>query len=384
MAKNNKLSADQIAEEILESIENDGVEETLEEDSASIQKTNTSSKQSEAEKSSVETADGDQGGEEAAAGDSDSKLKANVAKKAASAEKRESLTEEDEEGDEEDPETTSKDKEAVKSDNEKEMMKKKVEESMTSDEMAQAISEHVDKLIDSRSDLLTEEQKDETALIFEAAVRDRVGAVTGIILEQQEAVIEARTQELQESFDNQYTTLVEQVDGYLAYAVKEWMTENKVAIESSLRSELTEEFITGLKDLFTESYIDVPEEKYDVLAEQEATVTELRSQLDEQIAKNVETSKALMESQRAAEFDRLTTDLTSTEKERLLTMSEGISFDDSFSNKVGLLIETNFTDTPSSDVVETAVPLNEEVDPSASKPKEGSLIDQMMKINGKQ
>ena len=216
---------------------------------------------------------------------------------------------------------------------------------------------------------LTEEFKEKATTIFEAAVMTRINEAFATIEEEFEARLEEEAAKNQEG-------LVEKVDGYLNYIVEQWFTQNEIALESGMKSEILEGFVSGLKGLFEEHYIDIPEEKFDVLGAQEEAISELQAKLDEQVAANVELSKALNESTRNEIVDGALDGLTETDKEKFLGLAEELAFEDAesfskkvqtirenyFTNKASTLVESVVTDTP----VET---LTEEkaVDPSIRK-----------------
>ena len=184
---------------------------------------------------------------------------------------------------------------------------------------------------------LSEEFKAKATSIFEAAVIARVNHE-----------MEKVTAKLEEANANQlkeYTeSLVEKVDSYLNYVVEQWMDENALAVESGLRTEIAEDFITGMKELFKEHYIDIPEEKYDVLADLQAKNEELSSKLDEAIEKNVETSKELSSVKKASIFEEQTKNLTSTEVQKLKKLVEGVDFEseDLYREKLAVIKENYF------------------------------------------
>jgi septal ring factor EnvC (AmiA/AmiB activator) len=146
--------------------------------------------------------------------------------------------------------------------------------------------------------------------------------------------------------------LVNKVDAYLSYVAEQWMEQNVVAIEAGLRTEVTEDFIAGLKVLFQENYIEVPEEKYDVLGEMQAKIEELTSQVNESISEAVELKKALTESKRDAVFVKVTADLAQTESEKLRGLIEEVEFDSEelFEQKLTVIKNNYFP----KNVVETA------------------------------
>ena len=198
--------------------------------------------------------------------------------------------------------------------------------------------------VDVRSELasifgedISEEFKTKATSIFEAAVVARVNHEMEKIVDKLE---EQNSAQLQEYKD----TLVEKVDNYLNYVVEQWMEENQVAVENGLRSEITEEFITGLKTLFKENYIEVPEEKYDVIDDLSTKVDTLASELDESINDNIELAKQLVELKKEKIFEEQTSDLASTEVEKLRKLIESVEFesDELFAEKVSVIKENYF------------------------------------------
>ena len=138
--------------------------------------------------------------------------------------------------------------------------------------------------------------------------------------------------------------LVDKVDSYLNYVVENWMEENQIAIESGLKTEITEEFISGMKKLFKESYIDIPEEKYDVLGEMTDKVETLSSELNDSIQENVELVKKFNDLKKQIVFEEQTKDLAATEVEKLKKLVEGVEFDseDLYKEKISVIKENYF------------------------------------------
>ena len=216
---------------------------------------------------------------------------------------------------------------------------------------------------------LTEEFKEKATTIFEAAVMTRINEAFATIEEEFEARLEEEAAKNQEG-------LVEKVDGYLNYIVEQWFTQNEIALESGMKSEILEGFVSGLKGLFEEHYIDIPEEKFDVLGAQEEAISELQAKLDEQVAANVELNKALNESTRNEIVDGALDGLTETDKEKFLGLAEELAFEDGesfskkvqtirenyFTNKASTLVESVVTDTPIENLTEEKA-----VDPSIRK-----------------
>jgi hypothetical protein len=167
---------------------------------------------------------------------------------------------------------------------------------------------------------LSEEFKENVSTIFEAAVSAKIIAET-VRLEEE---FETKISEDLATFNEQITT---KLDTYLDYVVEQWMKENEVAIESTLRNELMEEFMDGLKDLFSEHYISVPETKVDVLEALAEKVSELEGKLDETISENVELKNFVVENHRVEILASISSDLALTQQEKFAALAEGIEFD---------------------------------------------------------
>ena len=228
------------------------------------------------------------------------------------------------------------------------------------------LSADVKALVSSDADL-SEEFKDKAATIFEAAVKTRIQEQTKILEAQYEEKLSAETETVKEA-------MVEKVDSYLNYVVEEWMKENELAVERGIRTEIAEDFITGLKDLFKEHYIDVPEEKYNVLDDLTTQNKKLEEKLNEQISKNVDLTKEVSESAKAKAIDEVSTDLADTEKEKFEKMAENVEWDsaDKFREKLETIKESYF---PKSKIEETAS--KDEVDSVAANAPIESNTDAM-------
>ena len=150
--------------------------------------------------------------------------------------------------------------------------------------------------------------------------------------------------QLAEEIDEYKEEIVNKVDSYLNYVSEEWVKENKLAIEKGIRTELTEGFLVGLKNLFTEHYITIPEEKVDVVDDLFSKVEDLEKQLNEQIAKNVETQQELTTFKKEKVLNGLTKDLTETQKEKVEALAENVEAEtaEDFEEKVEVLKENYF------------------------------------------
>ena len=190
---------------------------------------------------------------------------------------------------------------------------------------------------------LSEEFKTRATSIFEAAVIARVNSE----MEEVTTALEEQTAEQLVEFKE---ALVEKIDGYLNYVVEQWLEENALAVETGLRTEIAEDFISGMKNLFKEHYIEVPEEKYNVVEELTNSTSELKDQLDESISKNVDLSRQLAAVTRAQILDEQTRDLADTEADKLKKLLEGVDFDseDLYREKVSVIKENYFPRTAKS------------------------------------
>jgi hypothetical protein len=185
---------------------------------------------------------------------------------------------------------------------------------------------------------LTEEFKEKASVLFEAAVNAKVIAEMARL---EEEYTEAITEELKVFSEE----LTDKLDAYLDYVVENWISENEVAIESTLRNELMEEFIGGLRNLFSEHYINVPESKIDVIESLSSRVEDLESKLDEQITENNEMKVIISEVAIKEVFDELSEGLVLTQQEKFKSLAEGIEFDgdiEVYEKKLRIIKETYF------------------------------------------
>jgi len=202
------------------------------------------------------------------------------------------------------------------------------------------------KALFADEDHLTEEFKVKAAEVFEAVVTSRVSAEIAQI---EEELTEATNVE----FESQLGQLTENVDKYLSYVTENWMAENEIAIESGIRTEVTESFIKGLQQVFSEHYIDVPEEKYDVMTEMQATIDSLTARLDEEVESSMSIKEESVSLKKQAVFAKISEGLASTESEKFATLVEDITYTgmDSYEQKLQVVKENYF---PSAEVVSEA------------------------------
>jgi hypothetical protein len=198
------------------------------------------------------------------------------------------------------------------------------------------VKEHVDALV-AGDDSLSEEFKQKAAVVFETAIKSKVKEIAEDIQADYDKKL---TEETSKSKDE----LVEKVDSYLAYVVEEWMKENELALERGIKGEIAEDFIGGLKKLFEDHYIDVPDEKYNVLEDQSSKIEELNKKLNESIEKNVELSKENGKLQRQDIIDEASKELAETQKEKFNKLAEEVEYsnEEDFKSKVATIKESYF------------------------------------------
>jgi hypothetical protein len=229
------------------------------------------------------------------------------------------------------------------------------------------MSEHVEALLEGEN--LSEEFHAKATTIFEAAVKAKLEEEVALLEQAYAETLEERVSEIMEQLSTD-------VDNYLNYVVEQWIEENEVAVESALRSELTEDFISGLRSLFAEHYIDIPEEEVPVVEELSASVEELEARLNEEIERNVALASALNESRKIELVSAVCEGLTSTQTEKLKGLVENVDYtnDDEFVEKILTLRESYFP---------TAVKNNEDVLDRVDTAKAPGMINESVEnLNG--
>ena len=201
------------------------------------------------------------------------------------------------------------------------------------------VKEHVDALMNGEGDL-SEEFKKKAATVFEAAVKSKVRDEVARLEDEYKS-------ELDESIKQTKSELSEKVDTYLNYVVEEWMKENELAIERGLKGEIAEDFISGLKTLFEDHYVDIPDEKYDVLEAQSEKISELENKLNESIQQVVDLKKDRGSLVRDKVISEASEDLADTEIEKFKSLTDDVEFTDesSFKEKLNTLKESYFPKT---------------------------------------
>ena len=206
-----------------------------------------------------------------------------------------------------------------------------------------SVKEHISVMFDGED--LSEEFMEKASTLFEAAVNERVNEITADLEEQFAAALNEKLEEVEQQNTEELEALTGKLDEYLTYAVEQWMQENELAVEHSLRSEITEEFIGGLRTLFAENYIDVPEEKFDVVEELSARVQDLEEKLNEAINENIELTASLNEMTCDEVFDEVSEGLATTQVEKFKKLAEGVEYDsiDTFKKKLEIIKESYFS-----------------------------------------
>ena len=209
---------------------------------------------------------------------------------------------------------------------------------------------------------LSESFQEKAKTIFEATIKSKIASVKESLVASQQARID-------EEIDQYKSALQERVDSYLHYVASEWMEENRLAVESGIRGELSESFMTGLKGLFEEHYVSIPEEKYDVLEAMVSKLDEMETKLNEQIDHNVVLTKQLSVSVSDNILDEVSEGLALSQKEKLAELSKGVEFEseEQYREKLATLKESYFAKKPvaeSQEVISEDAPVGEDVSPA--------------------
>ena len=214
--------------------------------------------------------------------------------------------------------------------------------------------------------------KKKAEVVYDAAVKSTINAHISKLEETHKIEAELYIKEQEERFEVSVKEGIDEMtvnlNSYLDYIAEEWMTENKLAVENGIKSELTESFITGLKDLFTEAYVDIPDDKRDLVAEQADKITKLEGSLNEELNRKVAMKAELHEANRKAVFDKATDGLTETEKAKLEALSTDLTYEtnEDYSDKLNILIEKHFNQVDESDDSDTPAVEPETSDNEAS------------------
>ena len=247
------------------------------------------------------------------------------------------------------------------------------EEEVTTDEVVAEAEETVEYNVEEDvnallgGEELSEEFKEKAKTIFEAAINAKVAEI--------KEGLEAQYQEkLSEEIEAAKESLAERVDSYLEYVADEWFEENALAVEAGLKTEMTESFLEGMKGLFEEHYVSIPEEKYDVLESMVEKLDDMETKLNEQIERNISLNKRLAESVADGILDQVSEGLAQTQKEKLASLSESVEFESEteYREKLETLKESYFSSKPQSSSAKSET-LSEGVDHSGTESYSDSM-----------
>jgi hypothetical protein len=222
------------------------------------------------------------------------------------------------------------------------------------------IEEDVNALLEGEE--LSEEFQEKARTIFEAAIRSKVADIREQIQAQYE-------EELIEQVSSIKNELVERVDSYLEYVADEWIQENALAVEHGLKTEMTESFLAGMKGLFEDHYVTIPEDRYDVIESMVDKLDEMEEKLNEQIERNVALNRRLAESVADVIFAEVTEGLALSQKDKLASLAENVEFDseETYREKLVTLRNSYFSNTATSAQREAAEDISESTDYSATQ-----------------
>ena len=221
--------------------------------------------------------------------------------------------------DEEDMEDDDDDDDDDEEENEESVKKEEAEAGVESSLVEIEIDDDLSKISESLE--LSEENAEKAKTIFKAAVNSKVEEAKAQLEEHYQSELKSQVETIKEE-------LTSSVDKYLTYCAEEWTKENELAIERGLRSEMTENFIEGLKKLFVEHYVEVPEDKYDVMDELANRLDEMESKLDAEVSKNMEITEELGSLKRQNVVTKACEDLSESQKEKMVSLSNGVDFTD--------------------------------------------------------
>jgi len=222
---------------------------------------------------------------------------------------------------------------------EEEVLEEIVAEEEVAEESGIDIEEDVNALLGGEE--LSEEFREKAKMVFEAALNSKVQEI-------QEALEAQQEQAIAEAIEAHKAALEERVDAYREYVAEEWMVENALAVEHGLKSEMTESFLAGMRGLFEEHYVTIPEDKYDVLESMVEKLDDMETKLNEQIEKNISLNQRLAESVADGILDSVSEGLALSQKEKLASLAESVEFEseEEYREKLETLKESYFSRTP--------------------------------------
>ena len=238
-------------------------------------------------------------------------------------------------------------------------------------ETPKGVKEHVALLFNGED--LSEDFKIKAETIFETAISQRVEEVETELREQHEAVLAEHTETITKE-------LSEKLDDYLGYVVEQWMEENSLAVETGIRADVAENFLSGLKVLFESNYVEVPDDKYDLVETLAQSVVDLEEKLQEELHNNIALAKEVKEKTKDEVFAEVTEDLVDTDVEKVKTLTENIEFEDAdtFRKKVEVIKENYLTDiiTENADDVSTSDSVN-----TSNSPVMNAYVDSLTRTS---
>ena len=251
-----------------------------------------------------------------------------------------------------------------------------VEEEEVVTETTVNVEEDIQALLEGEE--LSEEFQEKAKTIFEAAIKSKIAEVKSELQEQYEATIVEEVATVK-------SELTERIDAYLEYVADEWMSENQLAVEAGLKTEMTESFLTGMKSLFEEHYVTIPEDKYDVLDSMVDKLDEMEGKLNEQINKNIALTKRLSESTSDVIFADVTEGLAVTQKDKLAKLAENVEFDseDAYREKLVTLRESYFPTNGTSVQRNETETLTEGTETGHQEPAVTGLMESYLKTLGR-
>ena len=238
------------------------------------------------------------------------------------------------------------------------------------------VEEDIQALLEGEE--LSEEFQEKAKTIFEAAIKTKIAEVKSELQEQYEATIVEEVAAVK-------SELTERIDAYLEYVADEWMSENQLAVEAGLKTEMTESFLAGMKSLFEEHYVTIPEEKYDVLNNMVDKLDEMEGKLNEQINKNIALTKRLSESTSDVIFADVTEGLAVTQKDKLAKLAENVEFDseDAYREKLVTLRESYFPTNGTTVQRNDTETLTEGTETGHQQPAVSGLMESYLKTLGR-
>lgn len=229
-----------------------------------------------------------------------------------------------------------------------------------------AMKEDIDAMFNGEE--LSETFREKATVIFEAAVNARVEEVTADLEEQFNTRLEEEVASIEEAIQNK-------LDDYLTYVAEQWMEENRVAVEQSLRTEITESFIEGIRGLFEQHYINVPQDRFDVVEDLQGQLEEMQAKLDEAIEDNITLANLISEASASKILAQVAEGLTATQAEKLATLAEGVTFDtvDEYKRKLEIVKENYFPSTTSTKAQNLMEQLDESAPASSTVPTNSTV-----------